>query len=101
MADNLNQPLFYTAYEAAVLELLQALYPHVNYIELVFCVLFNNVPADQLSLNWYTILIIDFAGTLFGPPGQRNNNRSKLNIQYSVLLTSRKLIENAIFIVDQ
>ena len=36
MADNLNQPLVFTANEAAVFELLQALYPQVNYIELVF-----------------------------------------------------------------
>ena len=30
MANNWNQPLVFTAYKAAVLDLLQALYPHVN-----------------------------------------------------------------------
>jgi len=72
MSENINHPLFFTAHEEAVLQLLQALYPQVNYTKLVFCVLCLelDILADQMSLNWFTILVIDFAGDLFGPPGQ-------------------------------
>ena len=68
MANWMNAPLVLTSYETSVLTLLQQLYPLVNYIDLVFCVLCNDIaPAD---LNEYTILVLDLAGDLFGPPGQ-------------------------------